>query len=183
MRLFPAKPPKPAASSKRQSLHAAIAQRRGSRAPVIEDEEEEPTTSFKTTLIVAILLHVVAAVGIFMFESIKKNHPTAFEANPPPVAQRTAKVSSARPAATQAKASATPAAVAAVETKKPTPAPVVKDSGKSYTVANGETPTMIAKKFQVSFDDLLKLNKIDDPKKLRVGQKLRIPLKVRASTN
>jgi len=60
---------------------------------------------------------------------------------------------------------------------------MVKDSGKLYTVIAGETPTMIAKKFQVSYDDLLKLNKIDDPKKLRIGQKLHIPVKVRASTN
>jgi len=179
MRLFPAKSPKPALS-KRQSLHAAIA-RRGSRAPVIDEAEEEPTTSFKTTLIVAILLHVVAAGGIVMFESIKKRHPNAFEATPPPVTQRVATVPHARPAAVQAKPSASPATVA--ETKKPTPAPMVKDSGKLYTVIAGETPTMIAKKFQVSYDDLLKLNKIDDPKKLRIGQKLHIPVKVRASTN
>lgn len=181
MRLFPAKTPKPV-STRRQPLHAAIA-RRGARAPAIEEEEEEPTTSFKTTLIVAILLHVVAAGGIFMFESIKKRHPNAFETTPPPVTQRAAIVAPARPAGVQARASATPAAVAALETKKPTPASVVKDSGKLYTVGSGETPTMIAKKLQVSYDDLLKLNKIDDPKKLRAGQKLHIPLKVRASTN
>ncbi len=35
----------------------------------------------------------------------------------------------------------------------------------------------IAKKFKVSYDDLLALNHIDDPRKLQIGQKLLIPVK------
>ncbi len=53
----------------------------------------------------------------------------------------------------------------------------VKDSGASYTVVKGDTPVSIAKKLHVSYDDLLKLNKITDPKKLKIGQKLRVPVK------
>jgi LysM repeat protein len=49
------------------------------------------------------------------------------------------------------------------------------DSGKTYTVGKGETPIGIAHKLKVSYDALLKLNGIDDPKKLRPGQKLRVP--------
>ncbi|PYK71453.1 MAG: hypothetical protein DME44_07865 [Verrucomicrobia bacterium] len=33
----------------------------------------------------------------------------------------------------------------------------------------------IAKKFKVSYDDLLAANHVDDPRKLKVGQKLIIP--------
>jgi LysM repeat protein len=50
-----------------------------------------------------------------------------------------------------------------------------EDSGAFYTVAKGDNPVLIAKKLHVSCEDLLKLNKIDDPKKLQIGQKLRIP--------
>ena len=49
------------------------------------------------------------------------------------------------------------------------------DSGKTYTVGKGESPYVIAQKLKVSYESLLKLNHIDDPKKLKPGQKLRIP--------
>jgi LysM repeat protein len=49
------------------------------------------------------------------------------------------------------------------------------DSGKTYIVGKGETPISIAHKLKVSYDALLKLNGIDDPKKLRPGQKLHVP--------
>src|SRR5207244_13606802 len=53
----------------------------------------------------------------------------------------------------------------------------VSDSGKTYVVAKGDNPVTIAKKFKVSYDDLLALNHIDDPRKLKIGQKLLIPEK------
>jgi len=53
--------------------------------------------------------------------------------------------------------------------------PKVSDSGKVYVVAKGDNPVTIAKKFKVSYDDLLALNRIDDPRKLKIGQKLLIP--------
>ena len=46
---------------------------------------------------------------------------------------------------------------------------------KTYVVAQGDNPYAIAKKLKVSYNDLLKTNKIDDPKKLQIGQKLIIP--------
>jgi 2',3'-cyclic-nucleotide 2'-phosphodiesterase/3'-nucleotidase len=51
------------------------------------------------------------------------------------------------------------------------------DSKKTYLVAKGDTPLSIAKKYKVPFDDLLATNKIDDPHKLKIGQKLVIPVK------
>ncbi len=49
------------------------------------------------------------------------------------------------------------------------------ESGKLYVVAKGESVYTIAEKNKVSSESLLKLNQIDDPKKIRPGQKLRLP--------
>jgi LysM repeat protein len=48
-------------------------------------------------------------------------------------------------------------------------------SGKTYIVKKGDNPVTIAKRFKVSYDDLLALNHIEDPHKLQIGQKLLIP--------
>jgi LysM repeat protein len=48
-------------------------------------------------------------------------------------------------------------------------------SGKVYTVVKGDNPVTIAKKLKVSYGDLIALNHIEDPRKLRIGQKLLIP--------
>ena len=65
-----------------------------------------------------------------------------------------------------------PIAKKPVETAaKPTTAP------GSYEVQKGDTATSIAKRFSVTVDDLLKLNKVTDPKKLQLGQSLKIPTK------
>ena len=46
---------------------------------------------------------------------------------------------------------------------------------KTYVVQKGDSPAGIAKKFKVSYADLLRANNISDPKKLQIGQKLAIP--------
>lgn len=74
-----------------------------------------------------------------------------------------------------AKAAASPAAQAAAAhppaqaTAKPAAA------GSTYTVAKGDNPYSIAKKLKVSYNDLIKANKIDDPTKLQIGQQLVVP--------
>lgn len=57
------------------------------------------------------------------------------------------------------------------------------DSGKTYTVGKGESPYLIAHKLKVSYESLLKLNRIDDPKKLKPGQKLRVPVQPGSKSN
>ena len=37
----------------------------------------------------------------------------------------------------------------------------------------------IARRLGVSYDELIKLNKIDDPKKLQIGQVLKVPAKTK----
>jgi len=46
---------------------------------------------------------------------------------------------------------------------------------KSYVVAKGDNPYSLAKKFNTTQAALMKANNIDDPKKLKIGQKLVIP--------
>jgi len=53
----------------------------------------------------------------------------------------------------------------------------VKDSGSYYTVLRGDTPVSIARKLHVVYDDLLRLNKIEDPRKLKIGSRLKVPVK------
>ena len=49
------------------------------------------------------------------------------------------------------------------------------DSGKTYVVRKGDSPYSIADKLKVDASAILKLNGIDDPKKIKPGQTLRIP--------
>ena len=69
-----------------------------------------------------------------------------------------------------------PAAPAPAEDQVPKPV-ALRDSGNTYTVKSGDTPVGIARKLHVGYDDLLRLNKIEDPKKLRIGMKLKVPAK------
>jgi LysM repeat protein len=41
----------------------------------------------------------------------------------------------------------------------------------------GDNPVSIARRLGVSYEALLKLNKISDPRRLRLGQELQIPPK------
>jgi LysM repeat protein len=46
---------------------------------------------------------------------------------------------------------------------------------KTYVVAKGDNPYSLAKKFNVTQSALMKANNIDDPKKLKIGQRLVVP--------
>lgn len=71
------------------------------------------------------------------------------------------------------KASASsPAAMSARET---TSAPVAAGNGPTHVVTRGETLTSIARHYKVGIDDLRKLNRIEDDRKLQAGQTLAIP--------
>ncbi len=53
--------------------------------------------------------------------------------------------------------------------------PPVAPATKSYTVKSGDSLSMIAKRFNVSQRDIMKLNKISNANKIHVGQKLTLP--------
>jgi LysM repeat protein len=139
------------------------------------DDLSEPNMKLSRALLVVLLLHVVAVSGIIAFNVIKTRQTAAAA----PVTSR-----SATPATQPSRvAPASPSAVA-IKTdhaKKADSAKPAADSHKVYVVAKGDNPVSIAKKFKVSYDDLIALNHIDDPRKLRVGQKLLIPTKTTKS--
>lgn len=51
----------------------------------------------------------------------------------------------------------------------------VQSATTEYTIQKGDSPYKIAKKFKITPDQLMKANGITDPKKIQIGQKLRIP--------
>ena len=136
-------------------------------------------------LLVVLLLHVVAVAGILAFNAIKTRQSSvgaiAAAANPgsQTVQSKIKQVSSSTASASVAKETATrmetksSGSVAKSQTKGKAPS----GPSKTYTVVKGDNPVTIAKKFKVSYDDLLALNHIDDPRKLHIGQKLLIPSK------
>ena len=57
----------------------------------------------------------------------------------------------------------------------PKATPTASATTKTHIVAKGENPYSIAKKLNVNPIELMKANKIDDPRKLQIGQKLIVP--------
>lgn len=60
-------------------------------------------------------------------------------------------------------------------TSQPVRTPAVTTTAGSYTVQSGDTPSGIARKLGVSTNALMSANGISDPRKMRVGQVLKIP--------
>jgi LysM repeat protein len=132
------------------------------------DDVAEPSMKLSRALMIVLLLHVVAIAGIIAFNAIKTRQ-SVIPSSPSSITAADAPAET-KPQMTAASA----AAPAKVSTKTQTK---VSDSGKSYVVAKGDNPVTIAKKFKVPYDDLVALNHIDDPRKLKIGQKLSIPAK------
>ena len=168
-----------------RKLSAATA-RRASAASAGMDFEgiPEPNMKLSRALLIVLLLHVVAVSGIIAFNAIKTRErafvpPTSIDAeNKPADAAQTANHASsdkARVAVAQKendrqhdpKASLSPAKDE--QTKTPS------SSGKTYVVKKGDNPAGIAKRLKVSYNDLIAINHIEDPRKLKIGQKLLVP--------
>ncbi len=107
----------------------------------------------------------------------------------PKVAEGQAKPAVAPKTDAQAKApvATKPASEPKAETKAQTKAepkadakavPKAADAGageQEYVVVSGDNPYSIAKRFHVSYQKLVEVNGIEDPTKIRIGQKLKIP--------
>jgi LysM repeat protein len=147
---------------KKKTLRLSTA-RRASASGAEFDEMSEPNMKLSRALLIVLLLHVVAVGGIIAFNAIKSRQEPAVA----PVLS--------------AKAQASPTLTPEVKAAHSPPPKVEKKSAaegtKTYIVAKGDTPVTIAKKFKVPFDDLVAANHIDDPRKLKIGQKLIIPAK------
>ena len=180
---------------RRKKLRAATARRGvGSAAEMDYAEMPQPNMKLSRALLIVLLLHVVAVSGIIAFNAIKTRQasfgpdtPANATSNPTatPESRINANASNPRTALPQkenlsradAKPSRSPLKQAAKEEypkstdhRKP---PV--SSGKIYKVVKGDNPVTIAKKLKVHYDDLIELNHIEDPHKLKIGQKLLIP--------
>ena len=160
----------------------ATAVRRPLRASAANyDDITEPNMKLSRALLIVLLLHIVAVAGIIAFNAIKTRQgsviSTTAAANPSiqstKPSEKVGDATSAAIAATkpETKTTHTPAKQTEKDSKLPA------SSGKSYVVAKGDNPVTIAKKFKVPYDDLVALNHIDDPRKLKIGQKLLIPAK------
>ncbi len=168
-----------------KKLLAATA-RRASAASAGMDFEDipEPNMKLSRALLIVLLLHVVAVSGIIAFNAIKTRESSFVPAAPVNtennVADTTgtlvhADVAKRRPAVSQKEIAPRDDLKPSHSILKDEHAKTPRSSGKTYTVKKGDNPVTIAKKLKVSYDDLLALNHIEDPHKLRIGQRLLIP--------
>jgi LysM repeat protein len=160
-----------------KKLLAATARRTSAAAGMDFEDIREPNMKLSRALLIVLLLHVVAVSGIIAFNAIKtreRSFVPAAPANPENNIADTAAtpiqadVGKRRPLVSQKES-------APRNDPKDEHAKTPPSSGKTYVVKKGDNPVTIAKKLNVSQDDLITLNHIDDPHKLRIGQKLLIP--------
>jgi nucleoid-associated protein YgaU len=160
--------------------------RRPLRATAAEyDDMAEPNMRLSRALLIVLLLHVVAVSGIIAFNAIKTRQGPSIPRPKNSSAVTPAKAGPAMPASNPDIANAKhdhvrPARAVGKSNpkeRKSGDGGHADDAHKTYTVAKGDSPVSIAKKFKVSHDELLALNHIDDPRKLKIGQKLLIPNK------
>ena len=149
--------------SRKKKLRAST--RRATASGADFDDLSEPNMKLSRALLIVLLLHVVAVAGIIAFNAIKSRQGGL------PVLSSSHVI---KTASNHEDAKATPPSPAKPAKKAKANDPI-PDGGKVYIVAKGDNPVTIAKKFKVSYDDLLAANHIEDPHKLKVGQKLVIP--------
>jgi len=170
---------------KPKKMLAATA-RRASAASAGMDFEgiPEPNMKLSRALLIVLLLHVVAVSGIIAFNAVKTRErtfvpPTSTEPeNKPTDTAETANhtiTDKARVAAAQKENDRQHDPKPSHSPAQNQPAKTPSSSGKTYVVKKGDNPVGIAKKLNVSYNDLIALNHIDDPRKLKIGQKLLVP--------
>jgi LysM repeat protein len=177
---------------RKRKLRASTARRSLALPEADYEEMSEPNMKLSRALLIVLVLHVVAVSGIIAFNTIKTRQGSLS-----PTASKSAKHQIARESVANSLPAVAPplSAPATKEEAKPThvsntrqsePARTsksagsensVEDSGKTYVVAKGDNPVTIARHLKVSYDDLMQLNHIEDPRKLQIGQKLAIPTK------
>src|SRR5436309_12977764 len=168
-----------------KKLSAATA-RRASAASAGMDFEgiPEPNMKLSRALLIVLLLHVVAVSGIIAFNAIKTRErafvpPTSTETENKPTdiagAANHADAANARVATAQKENDRQHDPKTSHSPAKDEQAKTLSSSGKTYVVKKGDNPVAIAKKLKVSYNDLMALNHIDDPRKLQIGQKLLVP--------
>src|SRR5205823_9977095 len=159
----------------------------GARAEIDYEEMSALTVKLSQALLIVLLLHVVAVSGIIAFNALKTRQtsfteeaPVNTENNPTPsvaptiisdASNRRSSPAQKESTLRQAKESYSPSKSVAKDEhlKSAERAKAPARSGKVYTVVKGDNLVTIAKKLKVSYDDLLALNQIEDPRKLKIG--------------
>ena len=169
-----------------KKLSAATARRASAASGGMDFEGiPEPNMKLSRALLIVLLLHVVAVSGIIAFNAIKTRErtfvpQTSSDAENKPIdstqtanhaSSDKARVTAAQKENDRPHDPAPSHSVAKNEQQPKTPS----SSGKTYVVKKGDNPVGIAKKLKVSYNDLIALNHIDDPRKLKIGQKLLVP--------
>ena len=175
----------------RKRLRTA-AQRSAAKYAEEDYSAEEPNVKLSRAFVVVLLLHIVAVGGIFAFSALKDRQSGSAAGKTEAANQKvtgapgkTAKetgiadkpVGKTVPTDVQklVDASHGSGANGTKAQNSSSPAEADGESPKVYMVQKGDSPAGIAKKFKVSYADLLRTNNIGDPKKLQIGQKLVIP--------
>ena len=178
--------PKFLAAKRKKKLRASTARKPLRIAATADyDDLAEPNMKLSRALLIVLVLHVVAVSGIIAFNAIKTRQGSYSDSAATSSASSATKENSGTAAETPRAEDARTASAAKAGAKDehkmehvPRALPVsASDSGKTYVVAKNDTPVSIAKKFKVSQDELLSVNHITDPHKLKIGQKLIIPAK------
>ena len=187
-----------------KKLRAATARRSvGASAEMDYEEISEPNMRLSRALLIVLLLHVVAVSGIIAFNAIKTRRSSSVSSTPQNAEDNPAAIpvgATINPGASNPRSAGTqnenlPRDQA--KTQRSVSKPLAKDdnaksrdhgtlpapSGKVYTVIRGDNPVTIAKKLKVSYDDLIALNHIEDPRRLQIGQKLLIPKTTKPTKN
>jgi LysM repeat protein len=170
---------------KARKLSAATARRASAASAGMEFEGiPEPNMKLSRALLIVLLLHVVAVSGIIAFNAIKTRErvflpPASSEPeNKPANTTQTANHASsdnARVVAAQKENNRQHDPTLSHSPGKNEQPKTSSSSGKTYIVKKGDSPAGIAKKLKVSYSDLIAINHIDDPRKLKIGQKLSVP--------
>jgi LysM repeat protein len=168
----------------------------GPRSAAKDAEEdysaEEPNVKLSRAFVVVLLLHVVAVGGIFAFSALKDQQTGSLTGKAESINGKAAPQQpnvvrdpglpdkpgnkSVPPDVQKLVESSHPGGVGGIKAQNSNIAQEgAGEAGKFYVVQRGDSPAGIARKFKVSYADLLKVNNIEDPKKLQIGQKLVIP--------
>lgn len=161
----------------KKKLRASTARRMNRPDEMDYEEMSEPNMKLSRALLIVLVLHVVAVAGIIAFNTIKsrQSHLPSTSIRPESAQAEPVAATASAPVAKGEEAKPAPAAVKAEPVvAKALPVNDVPD-GKVYTVVKGDNPVSIARKLKVSESELLRINHIEDPRKLQIGQKLIIP--------
>jgi LysM repeat protein len=135
---------------------------------------DDKRRSFKPPFLMLAVLgaHVAAAAVFITMSGCQTRRPAAVEVQPPPAPVLPPGIEPAPPAAPAPRPAIRPPV--AVE-----PMPT-SDEAPVYFVQKGDSLSKIAKNAGVSAAEIAELNRISDPNKIRVGQRLLLPVHARS---